>query len=698
MRILKNNLLNIFILLIIFGASNSNIINAQIAQEIKWLRVGSLHSWFSSFGAEIEVGRIAEQLDGLRWDAQFPYQNHQAAKGLWIGTTNYDDRFLKTTVPHKVIAVGTRSADAVTEIIPTEFKMEGRFNAPIVIVDGDIATENKLNDIVDEVNEDLPADRVITNSLNSYIGLSYTRKLMAFSQQDHDNYYIYDYTFKNTGIIDAEGNTDPKTLTDVYIFLQFRYGFGEEARLCACGWAPNQNIAWGRNAVNHQIGQDPTDPNFEMRAQYTWYGKHSLADYASLGCPYFDRDGRMDARQYVGTVTLHADKSPQDNTDDPNQPSTTVSIGSDTEQYGSNPFNTGAMTSKYLIMNKGHEIPTHAEKLGNDFADLYGNDGGGYSQGQGFGPYTIAPGDSIRIVVAEAVAGISKVKSNEVGLNWIKGLKGEINSFEMPDGSITSDPDTYKDAWVLSGEDSLLNTFRKALDNFSNGYNIPSPPPPPNVFEVQSGGDKITLTWADNAESWPNFKGYRVYRAIAKADTFYNLIYETSPDNIVNTYNDTEARRGFDYFYYVTSFDDGSTNNGVTLESSKFYTMTNKGAYLRKPAEEVLSAVRVVPNPFHIQARKLQFGVDAGDRIAFLGLPAECIIKIFTERGDLIETIHHNDGTGDELWDSRTLSEQILVSGLYIAYIEVTKDIYNEEDKLVLKKGESIFRKFIVIR
>ena len=111
-----------------------------------------------------------------------------------------------------------------------------------------------------------------------------------------------------------------------------------------------------------------------------------------------------------------------------------------------------------------------------------------------------------------------------------------------------------------------------------------------------------------------------------------------------------------------------------------------------------MSEIRVVPNPYHIEAKTLQFGVDAGDRIAFLGLPAECKIKIFTERGDLIETIIHDDGTGDELWDSRTLSEQILVSGLYIAYFEVSKDIYDENEKLVLRKGESIFRKFIVVR
>ena len=146
MRIMNKRFFKLLLIFVALGPASFNDIHGQI-QEVKWLRVGSLHSWFSSFGAEIEIGRVPDQLDGLRWDAQFPFGNLQAAKGIWIGTTNYDDLFLKTTVPHKVISVGTRIADAVTEIIPTEFKMKGRFNAPLVLVDGDIATENKLNDI-----------------------------------------------------------------------------------------------------------------------------------------------------------------------------------------------------------------------------------------------------------------------------------------------------------------------------------------------------------------------------------------------------------------------------------------------------------------------------------------------------------------------------------------------------------------------
>jgi hypothetical protein len=161
-------------------------------------------------------------------------------------------------------------------------------------------------------------------------------------------------------------------------------------------------------------------------------------------------------------------------------------------------------------------------------------------------------------------------------------------------------------------------------------------------------------------------------------------------------------RRGFDYYYYVSSFDDGSTNDiqpGVSFESSKFFTMTNEPAYLRRPSGKSLSGIRVVPNPYNVRATQLQFGTENSDRIMFLNIPPFCTIKIYTERGDLIKTIEHADGSGDEPWNSVTSSRQVVVSGLYIAYFEVTQD-YTDPDtgELLFKKGDNHIAKFIIIR
>jgi hypothetical protein len=150
--------------------------------------------------------------------------------------------------------------------------------------------------------------------------------------------------------------------------------------------------------------------------------------------------------------------------------------------------------------------------------------------------------------------------------------------------------------------------------------------------------------------------------------------------------------RGFDYYYYIVSFDDGKNNNSPanprgSLQSSRFYTQTTEPANLKRPAVESLAsgAIRVVPNPYNKKARELQYGTGAPDRIAFLDIPPICTIKIFTERGDLIQTIEHTNGTGDEYWNSTTSAGQVVVSGVYIAVFETPS-------------GEKAIRKFVIIR
>ena len=54
-----------------------------------------------------------------------------------------------------------------------------------------------------------------------------------------------------------------------------------------------------------------------------------------------------------------------------------------------------------------------------------------------------------------------------------------------------------------------------------------------------------------------------------------------------NEFQDVTAERGFDYFYFLEAFDNG-TNEIKILNSSKFYTITNKAASLKRPAGESL--------------------------------------------------------------------------------------------------------------
>jgi len=72
--------------------------------------------------------------------------------------------------------------------------------------------------------------------------------------------------------------------------------------------------------------------------------------------------------------------------------------------------------------------------------------------------------------------------------------------------------------------------------------------------------------------------------------------------------------------------------------------------------------------------------------IAFYNIPGYCTIKIYTELGELIKTIEHTDGSGDATWNLITSSDQLIVSGIYIAVVEDTRT------------GGRTIQKFAVIR
>jgi hypothetical protein len=292
-----------------------------------------------------------------------------------------------------------------------------------------------------------------------------------------------------------------------------------------------------------------------------------------------------------------------------------------------------------------------------------------------------------------------------IGRRWKEAYDdpNDNGPFELPDNSTTNDKDYYKNSWFYTGQDSIMLTFGRAKRNFDMNFEIPQPPLPPPLFDVQSGGDRISLSWeASPSESEANFAGYKIFRAIAKPDTVYDELFTAAPGTY--GYNDTSAVRGFSYYYYIVAFTDGSNNTTGeanptgSLHSSKFYTMTTEPAYLRRKPGENLADIRVVPNPFNIRSRDLQYQGEP-NKIMFLDIPGKCEIKIYTERGDLVETINHDNGTGDQEWLSITSSRQVVVSGIYIALFRVTED-YKDPDtgELLYSKGETATRKFIIIR
>jgi hypothetical protein len=130
------------------------------------------------------------------------------------------------------------------------------------------------------------------------------------------------------------------------------------------------------------------------------------------------------------------------------------------------------------------------------------------------------------------------------------------------------------------------------------------------------------------------------------------------------------------------------TPAGARLKSNRYYTQTwDPASTSRAPGEEISSFV-IVPNPLNISASEEVRYVrgNTADRIGFLDIPGNCTIRIFTETGELVKTIEHTTGTGDEYWNLTTDSQQVIVSGLYIVVVD------NHDN------GERSTKKFVVIR
>ena len=691
-----------------------SLFSTVLTQEVKWMSIGDLHNWYSAAGCEIEVGRtgqVSDQQDGLRYPAFYRVQDNQAAKGLWLGASNFFDPIVDKTYEKKVVHAGPRHLDIENETMPIDITMDGKYDHPSVLVDNDPATNLQYLDDVDNVDPSLPADRRINNNVQTSLGIKMERTIYAFTHPDHQNYHIQEYVFTNNGCFDKDCNTTfEQTVEGFQVYFQYRYAISREGMIYDGNWLP-QSAAWGHNTMNDVIGEDPDSPALNdqfyddgkiMRAFYSWQGYHSDASFDNIGGPNAPGEGHLGAAQFVGVVTLHADKSPSDNSDDIYQPSTTWFITSDDPTTsGNDQFNETKSINEYTnYMTVGHPEQSQAEIVGSGNANQFndprtGSNPGGTSQGIGFGPYTLAPGESIRIVLAEAASGLSREMCYIVGQNWKNDvftdnypISSDLHTHMLNQYNRGSGKNLYKNSWVFTGADSIIQTFKRAKYNFDlmeSGQSLPETPRPPSIFNVESGGDRISINWTNEAESSPGFDGYNLYRLKFKPDTTlfaYNVnqgLLNPIDESIAtlwkldagqNEFQDFTAERGFDYFYFLEAFDNG-TNDVKILNSSKFYTITNKAASLKRPAGKSFEDIRVVPNPYHISSRDFQYGVSAPDRLMFLNIPPECKIRIFTERGDLIDTIEHTDGSGDEAWNSITSSRQVIVSGLYIAHFEV---------------------------
>jgi len=335
------------------------------------------------------------------------------------------------------------------------------------------------------------------------------------------------------------------------------------------------------------------------------------------------------------------------------------------------------------------------------------------------GPYQMEFGDTLRFVYAYVGGAINRKNSYLLGeawndtkdaASWLPGM----DSAQMVEELRKRDPifdvyytnprlsppptvnDIAKDLIVARGKDSLFNNGMNAQRNFNMNYNIPKSPPPPSIFEVTSGPDRIRLTWSYDAAYEPSYPTdvakFKIYRALG------GYVYEKQGAIIIGDwqvldsvlgnaglYDDTVVVPAFYYYYAITAV------SPAGIESGMFLTMTRKAANLQSYPGAALDSVRVVPNPLNVNASaRSRYSEGEGLKLTFVELPPECTITIFTESGNVVKTIEHTNLSGTEVWEARDIYlltdyDQQPASGIYIAHIR-TPD------------GKSVSRKFVIVR
>jgi hypothetical protein len=682
----------------------------------RWLDVGSFHNFYSNIGSEIEEGFISEQQGGWQWPAIYKAQDAQAYKGLWLGVENYTDS-AGAVFERRVVHIGPR-VNGDGEFFPVSIKTRGRFSKPTVTVENRIS--QKRSTIIEEIDPLLKADREIVTVTNSLIGITVKRTIKQFSQQYHDNYHIIEYIFTNTGNTDGDAEIElPNTTVEGFV----PYFLNRMAPVKASRYTIGNGTGWGMNTMNDRRGDGlrPTETE-TFRAQFAWHGyyPYSDVDYDNIGAPIYepvttggylsadDTTGRLEAYHFVGTVTLHADVSANDDNDDPSQPFTMAEERNDDALYSNNSaFNANKMAAEYNMMTKGRSSTRHAfqvEPTGdNGFMEPSNDpslgDAGGFGYRYGYGPYTLAPGESVRIVIAEASSGISRDVAEQVG----RGFKEDVldpnsGEYELIEATVNGQTlSMTKNQWVFTGRDSLFQTFNRAIKNFESGYNIYNGPQPVSEFNVDMASVGVDLSW-EYEQSESDISGFEIYRTQGMYDSTYTLLYTADPDE--REINDNMDNRnispekffseapvsGTEYFYYIVTIDKsansdstGNTPIGSVLKSSRYYSQTYDPVYVItstgiEDGDDIPSKIVLnqnYPNPFN-PTTKITYSLPWGTDIT---------LTIYNSLGQVIEVIDSGfkkPGLHSVSWDGRNKA-----SGLYFYRLETSNSISTKKLMLI---------------
>jgi hypothetical protein len=548
-------------------------------------------------------------------------------------------------------------------------------------------------------------------------GITIKQRSMAWSYPGYSDFIIYDYVLKNTGdmVITSLNKTMKydQTLNEVwFVFhsgiavstkgtLNFHYDESQFINSAAVaggfggyGGKPGSDIY----AVENDDHNDGKGILFYSRdynggrepvAWDLWAKKSNWQDLLRLKPEWLPE---LQDPACFGFVSLY--RTP------PQGAASTNPLDADPSYFSVYSDEGDNFKGKDLDFNEYFGFTKFKEQFFYDFAKhdyRRPNDGKTYAwYTASFGPYTLAPGDSIRFIIAE-VAGQMDMK--EV-------IKGDP-THQFPDSSIAAirrNAEAARRA-ISWGIGATINGVQLAAD-------VPEPPPAPNCRAANAsvGSDTaiIAIQWdklaektkiGDNARSdfydgSTDLSGYRIYRGTDERG-IWDLLVDIPKSEFANYWNeeqnvyqylDKNVQFGFEFYYYVEAYSshpktwtsaNGTVVNNLSELKSADYNKTPLTSAKPGPVDIGSKGFDVfaVPNPYVEGDYTFSFGASSNRKIEFRNLPEKAVIRIFNVAGELVKTIQHGPDSNGNLagstsWDQKSDSGLLVAPGVYIFVVD----------------------------
>jgi len=530
--------------------------------------------------------------------------------GLSCGTLNWKNRS-GSLYPYAVYSVSESVIEHTGNLAggsPIHMKIIMRKEPPKVSVNG---VEDAPRHVHTDIDPNLPADAMLSIRWASKLGITFQQDYYAYAAKNADSYMLIDFHALNNGNTDSNENDRPELDGQVLTDLYFNYGIQPHTGLMGAeqngAVTERTNDDWveyyGEDYLDYLGGGTPLDPQGNssadsLRVFMVWDGDNNLDSYTEhddtgdpnrntthWGAPY-PVLGKFLSPQYFGMGILHADMDVDDETNDLSQPVTTVwhpalKAESWTADIGYKLFFEGDGS---IIGEDWYRHRPSPQEMG--FTEP--NDPVNVCRPNPYitiGPYEMPFNSELHWTILVAVNGLSSEKCAAYGKEWWEARMGG-------EGISTEEKNTL----LATGRDSLMKVFsiatKRFFKNIQDGrhpFDTPDAPPAPDL-DVTAGPKSVFLTWSDVSDEpdpdtgIKDFSGYRIYRVKDINYGTYELVWECGGNTgipVEQSFVDTTVQRGFGYFYYVTSYDDGSQNweePGESLESGKYLNMTQRNS------------------------------------------------------------------------------------------------------------------------